>query len=199
MFLETRYQHCQHWPYRGVGSVSFLARVAENWKFLKITKYTFPANLKAPRSFNCRYFRQQFSIITQTLYRVPVCSWQRPITSSSGCEFLQGRKFQYELETTAKTRHTVWTNQGSGKRGFWFSKMSLMHSSIRLVTTPRATTGTIPALRAWGWGVVWSGHVPDVRGWVVQVARQIENNFSLSLFLWSTSFLARLTWWRRTP
>ena len=46
--------------------------------------------------------------------------------------------------------------------------MSLMHSSIRLVTTPRATTGTIPALRARGWGVVWSGHVPDFhfsRGW----------------------------------
>ena len=29
-FLETRYQHCQHWPYRGVGSVSFLAEEAEN-------------------------------------------------------------------------------------------------------------------------------------------------------------------------
>ena len=46
--------------------------------------------------------------------------------------------------------------------------MSLMYSSIRLVTTPRATTGTIPALRDRGWGVVWSGLVPDFHfscGW----------------------------------
>ena len=71
--------------------------------------------------------------------------------------------------------------------------MSLMHGSIRLVTTPsRAATETSPALRARRWGVVWSRHVPDFRGWV---AGQIEKYFSL--FLWSTSFLARWTRWRR--
>ena len=58
--------------------------------------------------------------------------------------------------------------------------MSLMHSSIRLDTTTRATTGTIPALRARGWGVVWSGHVPDIRLWV---ARQIESNLFKSVFV----------------
>ena len=36
-------------------------------------KYAFPGYLKAPRSFYFRYFRQQFSIITQT-YCLTDCS-----------------------------------------------------------------------------------------------------------------------------
>ena len=42
-----------------------------------------------------------------------------------------------------------------------------MHGSILPVTIPpppRATPGTSPALRARGWGIVWSGLVPGVGG-----------------------------------
>ena len=57
-----------------------------------------------------------------------------------------------------------------------------MNGSIRPVTIlPRATPRTGPAVRFWGWGIVWSGPVPGVG--------QIKNHFSL--ILQSTCYFSR--------
>jgi len=47
-----------------------------------------------------------------------------------------------------------------------FASKLFMHGSIWLVTIPApATPGTSLALRARGWGIVWSGPLPGVVGW----------------------------------
>ena len=147
--------------------------------------------LKHQGAFIFVIFASSFQLLHKHYIACRIARCQKPKTSSSGCEFLKAENFSKNRKQQLKGGTQFELNK---ERGSWFSKMSLMYGSIRLVTTPWATTGTSPALRAWGWGVVWSGDVPDFRGYL---AGQIENNFSL--FLWSTSLLAWLTRWRRTP
>ena len=121
-------------------SVSFLAEEAENCEFLYIKKNTHPLDTLKNR--------RTFIFVMSEAHNQLLWLW----TSS---------RPKISVKTDLKGGTQFGLNR---ERGFWFSKMSLMHGSMRLVTTPWASTGTSPALRARGWGVAWSGHFPDFRG-----------------------------------
>ena len=69
--------------------------------------------------------------------------------------------------------------------------LALGKSALGTRLSPRATPGTSSALRARGWGIVWSGPVPGVGEWGKSKILPFD-------FVKYVSFLARFTRWLPT-